>query len=295
MFSKHARHNVVSLTYKEFMTKSHIINASRLPELRPSQFPICPILNYVRYETGHDLASSLKDYFCGVGTATHSVVQYWMGYSGRLLGDWRCLSCGFERKNTRRNICKKCRVGMEYVEFEVAYKGVTGHVDTVFLLDPEESDDVWVVDYKTSSKERVRNGHKYFPYVSNMRQLCGYAYILKVAYKMKVKGFSLLYIARDNPLATYEVPVKFTPEIEAKGKSIVTAEVKRFRAGERAFADKDLRIAYEHKPCRDLEHYDALMGEYKKCPFTDVCFAGKFAPLKRAVAEHVELIKQELK
>lgn len=269
------------------------------PILRPSGFPICPIRTMIRIEQykkyGHipDKMTVLADYFTSVGTTTHEVVQNWMAKTNKMLADWQCVNPDCKRSKctegcksctnhehvdkTRQvgNICKLCNHPMVYHEIEVEYDIITGHVDAILKVGKGS---FWAGDYKTSSVKKLEKLTA--PSLNYLYQISTYSYILKHEYGVPIDGYSIFYIARDNPATYKEFSYEFDAKREREVKKIIDGEIEKYNSALTSIKKKNVDYVIETKPCNNKETYERLMGPYCNCEFVDVCFTKK---LKKSV------------
>ncbi len=252
-------------------------------KLRPSGFPTCSIINYAKleYHKRHNMllddTSLFGDFFTSVGTTVHTVMQKWIGLSGQMYGDWKCVNCDTTRRMVG-HVCPKCNTFMEYNEIEVEYGLVTGHVDGILQLPNKK---FWTIDYKTATIKKIQEAHKLLPIKQNVFQILAYSYILKHNYDLDIEGASLLYIARNNPKYYKECQLIFDEETEEFAHKIITKEIEKYKAALQASKRKNVNIAIEAKPCKSVEHHASFFGEYHVCPFIDVCFKSNKALVRR--------------
>lgn len=268
----------------------------RGPEYRPSSFPTCSILTMLRLAKGAHLGyyegsmTTSGGYFTSVGTAAHENIQYYIGQSGKVWGDWKCKNPHCQkrhdaqdlfdeqgkcwrkgiltRKNTVNNKCPECFHPMEYVEKEIKYKGLKGHIDCIVKLD---GGGWWVADYKTTTKYQI-NTKGLLPHKAHLKQIPTYCYVLKKKYKMDVKGFSLLYLSRDNPFEFLEYAEFWSSTWDRRIKEVIKEEKRKHRAGVQAFYDRNPKVAIKAKPCSCLKQYEDEINFYDECPLLDICF-----------------------
>jgi hypothetical protein len=281
--------------YEHTMEQAIETDYGRGPEFRPSSFPTCPILTMTRLQVGAHYKkfvgemSASGGFFTSVGTAAHENIQYFIGASGKIWGDWKCINprCKkahaardlydedgniirkgkLTRRNTTNNKCPCCKHDLFYEEKEVRYKGLKGHIDAI-LKTPEG---FIIGDYKTTTRSKLESGK--LPMKAHLKQLPTYCYILKKKYKMKVIGFSLLYFSRDNPFRFVEHYEPWTDEWDERVRTkVIKHERKKFKAGVKAFLEQDIRIAIKHKPCSCREQYEEELDFYTPCPLLGVCF-----------------------
>lgn len=282
--------------------------------LRPSGFPYCGWRRLLDSREGLELnntSEALRDYFFGVGHATHDVFQKHTGRTGMVVGDWKCKQCGGWHKATVYKPCKKCgSEHMKYHELEVWFKGtLVGHVDGVLRLEPKKgkkSKHV-VIDYKTSSLKKVTMKKSPFPYYSNQAQIEKYVVLIEEQYGFEVEGWSLIYLARDLPAYT-GVKIIYRPMSEdskAKHLKELRLWVKLHRLFLRAHKESQFRKLLDNKMCSSKAHHDKMFPmAYEACPYADRCFKdeGQEALLKKVskykvfpVIEHApKNIREEL-
>ena len=183
--------SIAGQLYEQAMANSYMRNG-HWPQHRPSTFPSCGILLFRKLIKGcstgnfEENNSASGDYFCAVGTAAHENIQFHMGFTGKVFGDWKCVNYSCEkgqlaldvfnakhelirpgkvtRKNSTDNICPCCNEPMHYIEKEIRYKGLIGHIDCIIKL---EDDSYRVVDYKTTTKYILK--HTRLPKKANIK------------------------------------------------------------------------------------------------------------------------------
>ena len=282
--------------YEQAMANNIVHTKGRRPEFRPSSFPMCSILVYRKLVMGASRGhfegenSAASDFFTSIGTKAHENIQLHMGYTGQVFGDWKCNNFGscslgnegldiynklgvlvrpgkITRKNSTDNLCPECSLGMEYIEKEIVFRGLKGHIDGIIKL-PDGG--YWVIDYKTTTKYKLDSGK--LPVPSHLKQLPTYCYVLKKKYKLDVRGFSLLYFSRDNPFDYLEVSREWNGKWDSNISKLILDERRKFSAGVQAFDKRDYTIAVEQKPCATRKFYEEEMGFYSPCPMLESCF-----------------------
>jgi hypothetical protein len=306
-FYKSVKSSFFGELYEETMNKTITTSYGRGPAFRPSALPLCSILVYMQLVKGasqgyfEQQMSASGGYFTRVGTAAHTNIQYYIGNSGKIWGDWLCVTPGCKhhsaglniynergkivrkgvltRKNTTNNICPACRHPMQYEEKEIRYKGLIGHIDAIVQL---TDGTYWVADYKTCTKFKLQSGK--LPHKGHLIQLPSYCHVLEKRYKMKISGFSLLYFSRDNPFMFYEHSEKWTSNWMRRSGDTIKNERRKFVGGVRAFALRSRQSAIIEKPCSCKEDYETVMDFYEECPMLKVCF--KRNKLEEALDAH---------
>ena len=300
--------SIVGRLYDKAMENTYSTLEGRKPEYRPSAFPLCSVLLYRKMVKGASVGyfeekrSAAGDYFTSIGTQAHENIQFHMGFSGKIFGDWKCrnMKCSkglkgrtlFDKegnvvhkgrltsRNTTVHKCPKCDRAMEYVEKEIRYKGLKGHIDCIVKLD---NGMFWVADYKTCTKNKLDSNK--LPERAHLKQLPAYCWVLQKKYKMKIAGFSLLYFSRDNPFNYLEHAEDWTEEWNDKCGRMIAQERAKFKAGVDSFISMDHTEAVKNKPCTSLAFYKKEIAFYTECPLLDVCFDKK--KLDASLTQHV--------
>lgn len=247
----------------------------RILSLRCSALPFCPLDFFVNI-ANHGMARSLDMrglFYTSVGTTVHLVMQQALSMrDGRLFGDWKCRKCGnFEPMSTLR-LC--CGQPMQYEELNIDYKGIKGHVDTLYALDgkaaqkmsflPKEQRfeaakalEFVIVDYKTTS-EKGKHKKEKDPGDGYKSQIRAYAYLLNKQYGLNIVGVMLAFIPRDNP----QYPTVWEQPILPSDMRSIFQDLKLWKS-----AHKDVTRA------RNWKQVLALYENYGLCkdPYCDVC------------------------
>lgn len=253
------------------------------PRLRPSAFPMCSIRTWRKLVEGAltgtypstDTASG--NFFCSVGTIAHEVFQMYMGEHQVVYGDWKCVNkeCSkskgksLTRTATTNNKCPVCKTLMRYEELEIFYNGIYAHIDCLIKLPKSEGGGWWVLDYKTATKYAIETLTK--PKVAHTYQVPAYVYMLSKAKNIKIKGYSLLYISRDNPFKFLSLEYEWDRHQEQTIKNRLKQEKRKFKSALVSLTTRDVQYIIDVKPCRSQADYDALEF-YEECEFVDVCF-----------------------
>lgn len=301
-----AARSIAGALYEQAMEYEIVDKNARPPVLRPSSFPLCSVLVYKDLAVGAAANGRFErsmnaggGYFTSVGTAAHTNIQTYIGKSKKIYGHWKCINhlCPEYHKARDRwktivvsgkkvrklvhgkptrefscdNVCPECKYDMEYVELTVKHKRVEGHIDCVIMLDHKRKR-IWVADYKTCTGAKVDSGRTKLPMRVHLRQIPSYCHILEKEYGYVVEGFSLIYICRDNPYKFYEHAEPWTDAWRKRAAKEFKLERLRYKAGVKAWLERDPDIAIAEKPCKSLSHYNSEMAFYDPCPFLDVCF-----------------------
>jgi hypothetical protein len=296
--------------YEKTMDTEIVTDYGRGPEYRPSSFPGCPIHHLMRFAAGAHLGffrgrmTASGGYFTSVGTAAHENIQYYIGQTGKVWGDWKCKNPTCQkrhdaqdlfdeqgkcwrkgiltRKNTTNNKCPKCKHPMEYVEKCINYNGLKGHIDAIVKL---AGGGWWVADYKTCTKNKLKKKSE-LPHKAHLKQIPTYCYVLEKKYKMPIKGFSVLYLSRDNPFEFHEHAEFWNDRWRERVRKVISTEKRKFKAGVAAFKNRDPKIAIKSKPCSCQAEYEREIDFYDPCPYLDICF-------KPGLEKHLKLMLKE--
>lgn len=255
-------------------TYLHVSRADprRLKTLRASSLPFCP-LDFFYNVSMKGMSRSLDMgglYYTTVGTAVHTVMQTALAQDGhRLWGNWKCRACNTVRMYSVYRPCS-CGGLPEYEELEVDYKGLVGHVDTLFCLEPEVAAKISkkrhaktrlrlaqehlsfvIVDYKTSSLSGAPQKSR-SPGAAYIEQLESYAWTCTKQYKLNIKAIMNVFIPRDNPdprrITIFERPVD-SQMIKRSGERVKRYKAARTDATKVETKKQLLTLLKEHGRC----------------------------------------------
>lgn len=248
-------------------------------KLRVSGFPYCGLRHlYTRLTaTDNPVVGFGAKFYTGVGTVTHEVLQAWLGYRGRMFGNWKCtnIRCNGKRIFSNNSSCPKCGSVMMYHELLVKFKRhVSGHLDGVFRNSKGE---YFVIDYKTSSVRVLLSNRKtkVLPYNHNVAQIKAYCALAEEIYEVKISGWILVYMARDSP-QRFHLPVG--EYISEKEKEKLKKEISTYDSHYDTVMNlhriqEAKRLIFE-KPCTSAKIYQEKFKGYIDCPLAvgGVCF-----------------------
>jgi len=92
---------------------------------------------------------------------------------------------------------------------------------------------------------------------------------------MKISGFSLLYLSRDNPFEFREYAEQWGPRRRDEIRDLIKNQKKIYRAAVNSFIQDKPELAMKCKPCQVPDDYERLMPAYEDCPMEKVCFSKK--------------------
>lgn len=259
--------------------------SARYNELHPSSYPWCGLQQ--AYSEAKKLPPKefnyYGEYYTGVGTVAHELIQRYMGYKGKVIGFWKCRKCKKMANNikptTAPRHCKYCEHDVfDYEEIGIKYKKYTrGHLDGIIKLGGK----YYVVDYKTSSKEKNakhRTFKNVYPYKYNVAQIKSYIAYVEKEYGIKIAGWFLIYIARDDSVRDFVVEGGIVTDSEkTKLKRMIKLYEKQFsyvmklrKKSKKEYWDYLVKT----KPCESMSQYKKEMHSYDMCPLAEkgVCF-----------------------
>jgi hypothetical protein len=244
----------------------------RIFYLRPSSLPFCGLRRFLKFaEEGIKFnADSKADklYYTGVGSTTHLIFQKIIGRGGRIVGDWKCGGCGFERKLSTYKVCDKCSSPMQYEEVELSKGSWRGHLDNIYIA---QNGEWWVIDYKTCKTEFIFK-KQYGPTASYREQQNHYTVMLEDKLQRKIAGWMLVYLARENPMK-YQRIVSRRITDEAK-EQLRQDNALYSRLHKHIFLVEkvsEVKILYENKRCADIKEHNRLY-RFEPCKYADTCF-----------------------
>lgn len=192
----------------------------RILNLRCSALPFCPLSFFYEIASlGLSQSQEMNSlYFTRVGTTVHTVMQTALVRNGdRIFGNWWCPHCKIKEHMSLFRKCGKCNRPMEYEELEIDFRGIKGHVDTLFVPKayvkqaqalskrPEKERfrlvkklPLVIVDYKTCSISNSPKKQK-DPGITYKSQIRAYAWLLTKQYGCQIKATVLMFLPRDNP------------------------------------------------------------------------------------------------
>lgn len=255
----------------------------RQERLRVSSFPYCPLRHAYQRMTKHERKSEANFgsfYYTEVGTVTHDLIQNFVGREGKIYGAWVCkkVSCKGKRKFSANDKCPICKARMKYVELTVkAFKNISGHLDGIWK---NEKGEYWLVDYKTSSVRVIMTQKKNptLPYHHNVAQIKAYCALIELMFDIKITGWILMYVARDNPMM-FSKPVGAYISDKAKKKylKVIKGWDRDWDRVLNLTSFDEVKQLIREKPCEDHEDYVRKFDSIEPCPLSQggLCFQPK--------------------
>ena len=253
---------------------------SRFFYLRPSAFPYCGIRTFLDSHGSLHLPRLMSfsgAFYTGVGSTVHSVFQKYLGRAGVIIGDWECPKCHSWKRFAKLQHCDTCKIPMHYRELEIKdSRGLAGHLDTLFE-EPFEEKELWVVDYKTTSMkdiEKHRKTGKVFPHRVNVHQILAYVVLLEHYFKIKIKGWMLVYLPRDNPFKD-RIVISGRPSEKKRARELKKIQrwIKIHRLMLRTSTEEQAQTLWKYKLCDSRKDYfENYYDHFDKCNYVDGCF-----------------------
>lgn len=258
-------------------------NSNRHKELHPSSFNFCPVETFYKLAShglfNHRWESASFLFYVDVGTVVHSVMQKFMGRQFHVVGDWKCKRCGDTKKfSTFEEAGLCCGHKRHYEELGIKFrKTIRGHTDGLF----KHNNKFWLIDYKTSSIKSIAkhlDTGKEFPYKSNREQIRSYLPLLEKEYNIKIEGWALIYLARDNPFTTaghFIVTEVCTEELrKTYQKRMVRYDKQYDTMLDVEGSGEELDYLINTKPCACEADYEELFAsDYDECPLKKICLS----------------------
>lgn len=140
--------------------------SDRVPEMRASGMPFCPIGfilgAYDAMVEKSRVDSYLSDFYMSIGTVIHGVVQRWLPRANRriLFGNWYCFSCRTLHPY-RLGPVKCCGGDAEYRELNILFPDAPmgGHTDGVLIEKSRKKRKRygWVLELKSTSRYKCQS------------------------------------------------------------------------------------------------------------------------------------------
>jgi len=233
----------------------------RKNSFRCSSLPVCPVkwilTEYIPVKKRDTFST---DFFAGIGTYVHEIVQTWLGYHGTLYGNWKCNKCKYiDHFITNKGLCDECGSKLEYIELLVADQEspLSGHVDGII---EEKDGSHTIIDFKTSKEHHEEYVHQIMSYWYLLNK---YGPVLGNNYHkpLNIKKAIIFYIQRDNPWKRgnifYKVYSEFSENYYKKNVKLYNMSIKSLATGE--FEDSIRHRKYGKK------------GDCKYCEYESVC------------------------
>ncbi len=274
-------------------------------EIHPSSFPYCPLremhnlLNHSFSPLAETTFSS--NYFVNVGTLVHTLIQRYMGKSGKVWGLWKCRNRNCNHEDNELSLyhdCPKCGSEMYYEEIGYSLKKtLSGHQDCLFQ---DSSGNFWVVDYKTcllsKAIQHSMDGETLAGNNTYKAQQTAYVALCQRKFKkffaerdipFQVKGYILVYMPRDIPFQFQFVYEEVSDEIKEQTWKTILKNIEQHNTILDATSFKDIEHLIKEKPCSSFKQYkEEVANAYHECPLASICFNAR--QLKQTLYDDIE-------
>lgn len=213
----------------------------------------CPTFLAFTIVLGAPVVKTLReDFYTNIGKVIHSTIQRWWP----LYGVRECSKCGKTLESWGPIFC--CGLPMEYKEYKLEYKGLSGRCDGIlqlffdlFLLEIKSSDKAKMTKMKFPKKEHVIQANIY----AVMSNIC-----LKKKLPKPIKGHIIIYFDRAN-YRNYKAFVNLGVDIKHTNK-IITLYRK---------TEKEIKAG----KFRGLKRNCSCPADARKrsCKFKNICFS----------------------
>lgn len=109
--------------------------------------------------------------------------------------------------------------------------------------------------------------------ISNSPVLAHNCALVEQTHDIEIAGWALLYIARDDPLKTFEI---VGDEVTAKQKAKILKKIRSYDRQwdvvQSASSASDIDYLIANKTCKTVEFYNEFMRGFNGCPLESVCF-----------------------
>lgn len=273
------------------------MDKTRPPRFRLSSSPFCQykfLFQWYDYVTSGmiDLWDYPADFYTGIGTAIHSMLQKWIPICnpGLYLGNWKCPECGkLIQSAVGPKFCDKCGRWMRYEEYEYNEGWYfSGHWDGVIITDTnliktlgininntkpldkylrtcKVPVQVAITEYKSAGSYKAKRLGG--PTPENKAQAmmyvpCAARKLREEGLNVEVIGSIVKYLSRDNPNSAsndFFLPAA-GDGLYKHSKGVIKSVVK-------AISEKSIEPMVEFGlPCRTK-----FKDLYEKCPYRDSC------------------------
>jgi hypothetical protein len=284
----------------------------RKDEFRVSGLPYCGVLSLYNSLSEKKGASYSMEHYTTIGTTIHNNIQTWASLNPKtvkyMFGNWECVGC--HSKKEWCHVPKKCDCKTpysywKYVELEIAWKNLSGHIDLVLKLPTKQ---YIVVDFKTTSMQSKRDKRKWdvqsylTPSSPNyIAQIRSYCTLLELVYGMDISHWVIVNVDRDKPLGSKPsshatISSKWSTAKSNKWFEYLEKSNKSYESYKAFLAEVDTgnsdksQLKFDsmikQRLCRSEEDYAAYM-RYK--------FYGKEeCPLKNSCLKHSKYVKKDI-
>ena len=266
----------------EKVNNANVKSIQTLPSLRGSALPFCGIkymIDYLKVKNKVDIEDIVDFntlFYLSFGTYTHEFIQQLLGINGKMYGKWICENdkCKdiHEGKYTS---CSKCGSQKKYIEYNIYYKGFSGHIDGIVKI----KNKYYVIEFKTTSKQNQKKLTQ--PYYNHLLQASSYAYVLaknekKNEPKMLVDGIIICYINREDIIKRKFETTTFMYKFKDLNPlfDLFETQLDMFWKTKKMISkNKDKRIPLDFKKIRLCNNYIEYGCNFKYgCEYSTICF-----------------------
>lgn len=247
---------------KMFLEKEEVL---REQEFRSSSLPLCSVLSLYNMVVPQE-QNFFADYYTSIGTAIHESFQKWHIKTLTAFGNWTC-SCG---KKFEETTFPTCCGNIKYVEIELKYRGLSGHIDMCY----KDGKKICIQDYKSTSLISLQKMRQTKQISLKYRiQVLVYTHIMEK--KGHIMGLpSLIFVARDDPKSFLQIEIDWDAGISKKVGEFIEEQRLSFLAAKKSFKTRDLQYALEYRTCETEKDY----SEFKKCLYKDCILSSVCGP-----------------
>jgi hypothetical protein len=289
---------------------------------RVSSLPYCPLYDIYSAFKSTRKKSYSESFYTSVGNAVHSAIQSHLFKIDPSIpfGNWICTNtlkskstnnllqeakCTYQlnklslKEALKQHKCphgkSDCKKYLTYKELELEWKGLSGHVDTIFKIKGK----IVLVDYKTTGMWLLNSPPK-GPDAKYIEQIETYAYLIYKLFKIKVDIIAIVYIARDKSMSQKEMPLKIYAKTLNKKffvtrKKITLNYIRLYNLRKKVgfpgnLKSEHLKEILDNRPCHSRSDYNRIMLKKFKASQTDCPMLSSCVRSNKAVVEHLKTI-----
>ena len=280
--------------FKKTATTS-TLNDEYLPNaFRVSSLPFCGLLRVAgELDKSPQKVDYAASHYFSIGTAIHSLYQKFAAISApvELIGNWKCAhvlsettkghtiirkTCSKQydfcslKQAKKQHVCphaKQCKAKLQYEEITLNYRGLSGHVDLLYLIDGKYV----LADIKTTSdflfeNPKIAIKNSYYPALKYFHQIETYAILLEKLFGIKIDLYAIVYMSRSTPSTKknmhYIFARKLTDKARKQRKHLLAAQIDGHNKALAYLAKpnkKRMANLYKTRPCKTMNDYLNIM------------------------------------